>query len=76
MRVKIEVIFPANLKDEAIICGICKQFNIVLKIIEASFSTETGWAILILEATETELKKTFEYLKNKGIEIKNTQQET
>ncbi len=72
MEIKTELTFPGELKDEPIICNICKQFDIVLSIIEASFSTDTGWAILILKGSETELKKTVEYLKNKGVEIKNT----
>lgn len=73
MKTKAEFIFPAKLKDEAIICNLCKQFDITLNIVEASFSTDTGWAILIFEAIEAEIKKVFEYLKNKGIEIKNIQ---
>ena len=56
MKIKAEFIFPAELKDEPLICQICKDFNIVLSIVEASFSTETGWAILVLEAEEAELE--------------------
>lgn len=70
MKIRGEFIFPAKLKDEPIICALCKQFDITLSIIEASFSTDTGWAILVLEGAETELNKTFEYLKNRGIEIR------
>lgn len=73
MKTKAEFIFPTQLKNEAIICNLCKQFDITLNIVEASFSTDTGWAILIFEAAETEIKKVFEYLKNKGVEIKNIQ---
>lgn len=73
MKIKTELIFPAKLKDEAIICSLCKQFNMVLSIIEASFSTDVGWALLVLEGSEQELKKSFEYLQNKGVEIKETQ---
>jgi hypothetical protein len=73
MKIKAEFTFPANLKDEPLICNICKQFDIVLSIEEASFSTETGWAILILDATETEVNKTLTYLKDRGVEIQNIQ---
>jgi ABC-type methionine transport system ATPase subunit len=73
MKIKAEFTFPGKLKDEPIICNICKQFDIVLSILEASFSTDTGWAILILEANDAEIKKTFEYLKNKGVEVENIQ---
>lgn len=73
MKVKAEFTFPADLKEEPIICNLCKQFDIILSIVEASFSTDTGWAILILEASDAEIKKVFEYLKNKGVEVKNIQ---
>lgn len=73
MKTKAEFTFPGELKDEPIICQICKHFNITLSILEASFSTEVGWAILILEAEETEIKRTFAYLENKGVEIKDIQ---
>lgn len=42
MKIKAEFIFPKELKDEPLICDICKQFNITLSILEASFSTDTG----------------------------------
>lgn len=73
MRIKTELTFPGKLKDEAIICYLCKQFNIILNIVEASFSTDTGWAILVLEGSEEELKKACEYLKDKGIKFENMQ---
>jgi len=76
MIVKAELTFPSVLKDEAVICNLCKQFNIILKIVEASFSTDTGWAILTIEAAENEVERTFEHLKNLGIEIKNIQKVT
>ena len=73
MKVKVELQFPGDLKEEPIICYLCKQFNIVLSILEASFSTDTGWAILIIDGSAEELKKAFEYLKNKGVQIKETE---
>lgn len=74
MRVKAEFIFPGKLQDEAIICFICKKFNITLSILEASFSTDTGWAILTIEGEEGEIKKSFEFLNKDGVEIQNLQQ--
>jgi len=73
MKIKAEFTFPGKLKEEPLICNICKKFDITLNIIEASFSTDTGWAILIIEASETELNKTLEYLKSYGVEIQNIQ---
>lgn len=76
MKIKAELTFPGELKEEPIICYLCKQFDIILNILEASFSTDTGWAILILEGSDEELKKTFSYLKEKGVEVTNIQKIT
>ncbi len=69
MRVKTELTFPGILKDDAIICSLCKKFDIVVNILEASFSTDTGWAILVFEGSEEEIKKSFAYLKDTGVII-------
>ena len=71
MVVKTEITFPGELKDEPIICNLCKQFDITLNIIEASFSTDVGWAILILHGKEEEVKKAFDFLREKGVTINN-----
>lgn len=73
MQIKAEFTFPGELKNEPVICNLCKQFNIIVSIVEASFSTDTGWAILVLKGSEEEVKKAFEYLKNKGVEFENMQ---
>ena len=70
MKIKAELTFPGKLKDEPIICNLCKKFPIILSIVEASFSTDIGWAILVLEGSEEELKNSFAYLKSTGVEIK------
>ncbi len=69
MKITIGLTFPGELKDEAIICYLCKNFNIELSILEASFSEYSGWAILGIEASEEEIKKAFKYLSSKGINI-------
>jgi len=74
MKIKAEFTFPGELKDEAIICYLCKNFDIILNILEASFSTSVGWAILIFEGNENNLKKCMGYLLDRGVEIKNTQE--
>lgn len=71
MKIKAELTFPPELKDEPIICTLCKKFDIILKIVEASFSTDTGWAILIFQGQEAELDRAFKYLKDWGIEIES-----
>lgn len=73
MKIKVELQFPGELKEEPIICYLCKRFDIVLSILEASFSTDTGWAILIIEGSAEELKKASEYLINKGVQIKGNE---
>jgi ABC-type methionine transport system ATPase subunit len=69
MRVKAELSFPGKLKDEPLICWVSKKFDITLSILEASFTTEIGWAILIFEGKVEEINKALAYLKNKGVEI-------
>lgn len=69
MRVKAELNFPAKLKDEPIICWISKKFDITLSILEASFTTDVGWAILVFKGEIEEINKTLAYLKNKGVEV-------
>lgn len=69
MDISIGLSFPGTLKDESVICYICKNFNINLNIIEASFSMSSGWAILEVEGDEEEIERAFEYLISKGIKI-------
>lgn len=69
MRIKAELNFPSKLKDEPLICWVSKKFDITLSILEASFTTEVGWAILVFEGEIEEVNKALEYLKNKGVEI-------
>lgn len=73
MQIKAELTFPGELKEEPIICYLCKQFDITLNILEASFSTDTGWAILVFSGGEEELKRAFEYLKDKGVKFEDIQ---
>ena len=73
MEIKAELNFPGNLKNEPIICDICKKFDFTLIIVEASFSTDVGWAILIFQGEEEILNTVFEYLRGKGVKIENIQ---
>lgn len=73
MKAKVELTFPPELKDEPIICELCKKFDIVLSILEASFSTEVGWAILVLEGQEPDVNKAIQYLTGSGAEVKDIQ---
>jgi ABC-type methionine transport system ATPase subunit len=71
MKVAVGLTFPGKLQDEGIICYVCKNFEINLNIIEASFSMNKGWSILTLEGQDDELKRVFEYLSSKDIHIEN-----
>ncbi len=74
MKIRTELTFPGELKEEAIVCNICKQFDLTVNIVEASFSTDTGWSILIFKGSDGEIKKAFEYLKTRGVDIKDAQE--
>jgi len=69
MKVTIGLAFPGTLKDESVICYICKNFDISVNIIEASFSMSSGWAILQVEGAQEEIEKAFSYLTAKEIKI-------
>jgi len=69
MEMSIGLTFPGTLKDESVIAYVCKKFNIDLKIIEASFSMSSGWAILKIEGEEAEIRRVFEYLTSKDVQI-------
>ncbi len=69
VELKVELFIPGELKDEPVICHMIKDFDIDMKIIEASFSTESGWAYLIVSGEKNEIARVFEYLKEKGITV-------
>jgi ABC-type methionine transport system ATPase subunit len=69
MKMAIGLTFPGALQDESIICYLCKNFNINLNIIEASFSMEAGWSILTIEGEKEEVERAFDYLTDKGVKI-------
>lgn len=68
-KITVELTFPGELKKEPIIYYIGRDFKIVPNIIEASFSTTMGWAILTLDGDKKELERLFEYLKKKNITV-------
>ncbi len=69
MKLKVELTFPTKLKDEPIIYYLSKRFDLEFNIIEASFSTEIGWAYLIFRGKKENLEKAFSYLKKKRVTI-------
>ena len=67
MKISVGLTFPGALKDECVICFLCKKFQVTINIIEASFSISSGWAIIGIEGQEKEIEKVFEHLKSRGI---------
>ena len=76
MEISIGLTFPGVLKDESVINYLCKNFEIDLKIIEASFSTSSGWAFLKVDGKEKEIQRAFEYLTAKGVQIQQIESKT
>jgi L-aspartate semialdehyde sulfurtransferase ferredoxin len=72
MKVKTELTFPTKLKNQPILCDICKEFDISMAILEASFSTDIGWAIVSFSGSKPEIVKVIAFLKALGVEVKNT----
>jgi hypothetical protein len=68
-ELKVELFIPGELKEKPVICDMIKNFNILLKIVEASFSTESGWAYLIIKADKAEIDRLFDHLKGVGINV-------
>jgi ABC-type methionine transport system ATPase subunit len=69
MQLSVGLTFPGELKDEAVICYISKNFKINVNIIEASFSTSSGWAILQIDGEKNEMDRVMKYLTSRGIQI-------
>ena len=69
MQISVGLTFPGDLKDESVICHISKNFNVNINIIEASFSTSSGWAILGIAGEKEEINRVFDYLTSRGINI-------
>lgn len=68
-KVKVELTIPPELKDEPIIYQIGRDFKVVPNIIEASFSTSMGWAVLVIEGEQAEIDRLLAFLKEKNISI-------
>ena len=70
MSVKeVELNIPGEFKDEPFFYNIIKDFVVIPFILEASFSTDMGWAIVRLEGDDNEIERLLNYLKKKGVGI-------
>jgi len=68
---EVELTIPIAFKDEPFFHYISTHFDVVPNILEASFSTEMGWAIVRFEAAEAELTRLFDFLIDKGVKIES-----
>lgn len=66
---EVELTFPGGLKNEPVFYNIIKKFKVVPNILEASFSTDMGWAIVKFKGEEKELTKLFNYLQSLNVTI-------
>ncbi len=69
MRKMVELTIPREHKDEPIFYQMITGFKVIPTIIEASFSTDVGWAYVKLEGEEDELNRLIDFLKSKDIQI-------
>ena len=69
MKIQVELTFPLDLKDEPVLYYMGRNFKIIPNVLEASFSTETGWARVTLEGEEAEINRLFDYLRTKNVTI-------
>jgi len=66
---QVELIFPGKLKDKPVFYHIIKNFDVVPNIKEASFSTDTGWALVDFKGEKKALAGLFKYLESVGVSI-------
>ena len=69
MRKMVELTIPREHKDEPIFYQMITGFKVVPTIIEASFSTDVGWAYVKLQGEEEELNRLIDFLKSKNIQV-------
>jgi ABC-type methionine transport system ATPase subunit len=68
---KVELTIHGSLKKEPFIYNIIKSFDVIPNIIEASFSTDMGWAVIEFDGEEDELERLLSYLhEKKGVDLK------
>jgi hypothetical protein len=67
-KLELEIFIPGELKDEPVLCDLIRNFDISLKIVEASFSAEKGWAYLLIDGDDAEVDKMLDFLGSKNIQ--------
>jgi hypothetical protein len=69
-KVKVELTIPSDLKDKPIFHTMCCEYKVIPNIIEASFSTSMGWAILTIEGKKEEVERLLNSLRENRIAVK------
>lgn len=69
VKLKIELTIPSDLKDQPIFYLMSSNFKVIPNIVEASFSTSMGWAVLTVEGERDELDKMLSFLRKKNITV-------
>ena len=66
---RMELFIPNDLKDEPIICNMIRNYQVDMKIVEASFSAESGWALIDIKGEDKEVQSMVSELKSDGITV-------
>lgn len=69
MKVRLELSMPVKFKNEPVFYYIIKNFEVIPNIIEASFSTEMGWAIVDFDGDKKEIERLVKFLEEKGVQV-------
>ena len=69
-KLTLELTIPSEHKEEPIFHTMCCEYKVVPVIIEASFSTSMGWAILTVEGKKEEIERLLKDLREKNIAVK------
>lgn len=69
MKKVVEITLPIELKHEPFLFNSIKKFDVIINIIEASFSSDIGWALLSLEGKEEKIGEVFNFWKEKNVII-------
>ena len=75
MKKSVKLTFPQHLIKKPVIFTMAKKFNVMPNILEAKIRETKGEMILELDATEKNLIKGLQFLKDQGIIVEIIQEE-
>ncbi len=68
-RLRLRLMFPANLVQEPIVYRLVKDFDLVINIRRADVKADHGWVVLELDGDEAALERGLRWLKDKGVQV-------